>query len=575
MDLGPQEISQEIFHERYALAGEPTLEALRLRVATALATVERDESYWRGQFYRAQQDGLVLAGRINCAAGAGIDATLLNCFVQPVGDSINDIYRSLYEAAETMRLGGGVGYNFSALHPAGAKIKGSAARASGPVSFMQLFDCSCNVIESAGARRGAQMGILDCDHPDIEAFVHAKDKGGFRNFNLSIAASDRFMQAVADDAEWALVHAVEPDRLVCPDVRQASDGRWCYRTLRARDLWGQIMASAYDHAEPGILFMDKINRDNNLSYCEHISATNPCGEQPLPDYACCDLASINLTMLVRDPFAENAGFDFAALARLARIAVRMLDNAYDVTDWPLSKQRQEALQKRRIGLGFLGLGDALIMLGLRYDSQKARHLAANIAEILRNEAYLASVELAREKGPFPLFSAEGVLSGEHSANRLPEPIKDLIRRHGLRNSHLTCIAPTGTISLAFADNASNGIEPAYAWRYQRNKRMPDGQIQVRDVEDHAYRVYRARGGDMQNLPSAFVSALELHARDHLRMVAAIQPYVDAGISKTVNIPTDYPFAEFETLYFEAWRNGLKGIAAFRPNAHLSGVLVKK
>ena len=573
MDLEPQEISLEVFRERYAFAGETTLAALHLRVASALAAVEHDVAYWQAQFFQVLQDGLIPGGRINYAAGTGMDATLLNCFVQPVGDSIESIELALREAAETMRFGGGVGYNFSALPPAGSK--GFGLRTLPPVPCLQLFDASCKAIESISVRRGAQMGVLNCDHPDIDAFIHAKDQGGLCNFNLSIGATNRFMQSVADDAEWALIHAAAPDPFVYPHAERCPDGRWRYRTVRARDLWAQIMAAAYAHAEPGILFLDKINRDNNLSYCEQITATNPCGEQPLPDYASCDLASINLTRLVLNPFAADARFDFAALARMARVAVRLLDNVYDITRWPLPQQRHEALQKRRLGLGFLGQGDALIMLGLRYDSPDARQMAACIAETLRNEAYLASTELAREKGAFSLFCADRVLSGEHSANRLPEYIKDLIRRNGLRNSHLTCIAPTGTISLALADNASNGIEPAYAWLYRRNRQMPAGGLHACDVEDYAHRLYRSLGGDIQHLPPTFVSALELHVLDHMRMVAAVQPYVDAGISKTVNVAKDVSFVEFESLYFEAWRAGLKGITTFRPNTVISAVLFRR
>lgn len=570
--IDPQEISRDIFLERYALPGEATPEDVQRRVAAALAAVERDAGYWQEQFFLAQQKGLIPGGRINCAAGGERGGALLNCFVQPVEDSIDGIYHALHAAAETMRRGGGVGYNFSTLRPAGARVRSTGTLASGPLSFMQLFDCSGAVIESAGARRGAQMGVLDCDHPDIEAFVQAKSAGGLRNFNLSVAVSDRFMQAVVDDDEWTLLHAAEPDRSFHPQAERRPDGRWCYRTVPARALWAQIIQSAYEYAEPGVLFIDKINRDNNLEYCERIAATNPCGEQPLPPYGCCDLASINLAALVLEPFLPAARFDFASLGYLARTGVRLLDNVYDVTAWSLPQQGQEARQKRRIGLGFLGLGDALVMLGLRYDSEPARQFAARVAQTLRNEAYLASVSLAQEKGAFPLFSADQLLSGEHSACRLPESIKAQIRQHGLRNSHLTCIAPTGTISLAFADNASNGIEPAYAWHYRRNKRMPDGRVREYAIEDHAYRLFCRQGGAAEALPRAFVAAHELAARDHLRMVAAVQPYIDAAISKTVNIPADYPFAEFETLYFEAWQSGLKGITVFRPRAQGDVVL---
>ena len=955
-----QPIADDVLREKYAKHGETTAEDIFRRVARALASVEAEPELWEPRFLEALEHGFIPAGRIMSAGGTDIQATLLNCFVQPVGDSISvpdrdgkpGIYIALQEAAETMRRGGGVGYDFSRIRPKGAKVKGTASNASGPISYMRVFDRSCETVESAGSRRGAQMGVLRCDHPDIETFIHAKDRAGeLTNFNLSVAVTDAFMRAVEADASWELVHPAEPGEIdPARGIRRREDGLWVYRTLPARDLWRQIMTSTYDHAEPGVLFVDRANAENNLHYCETFEATNPCvtadtwvmtdqgprhagdligtpfvaivdghghpsgpggffptgpkpivrlktreghalrltedhrvrrlsrqtrysletewtraaelrpgdrlllqnhrelkgwegtgrfgegyvlgllmgdghlkedaallavwdpdlkaaangdcipsrtarslmapalevlqamphradfkgwfrvsptgnqfragtsalrelalsfglahnakritpsierassnfyrgflrgffdtdgtvggnqtkgvsvrlcqsnidtleavqrmllrlgigstiyanrhpagpeimpdgrggqatyerqalhdlvisrdnlirfetligfhhgekagklaelnrsyrrsvnrerfiatvesvepcgtaevydveildihefdanglhahncAEEWLPDYGCCCLGSIDLTRLVEAPFTEKTRFDFAGLAELARVAVRMLDNVLDLSFWPLQAQRAEAMAKRRIGLGFTGLGDTLILLGLKYDTDPARDLAARIAEALRDAAYAGSVELARDKGAFPLFQAEPYLASGF-ARRLPEPLRETIRRHGLRNSHLLAIAPTGTISLAFADNASNGIEPPFAWTYTRRKRTPDGGVQDYAVEDHAYRRYRIEGGDLDHLPPHWITALEIAALDHMRMLAAVQPYVDTSISKTVNVPVDYPFEAFQDLYLEAWRHGLKGLATYRPNLITGSVL---
>ena len=577
-----QEISTEILLEKYAEADETSLQDVRRRVARGLAQAESPEhrAKWEEIFFQAQENGFVPAGRINSAAGLKIQATLINCFVQPVGDAISGttdgrpgIYDALQQAAETMRRGGGVGYDFSSIRPEGAHVKGTNSRASGPISYMRVFDRSCETVESAGARRGAQMGVLRCDHPDIEKFISAKDKGDLRNFNISVGVTDSLMQAVENDQEFELVHAAEPTAaLKQQGSTQRADGKWIYRKIRAADLWKQIIASTYDHAEPGVLFIDLMNRDNNLSYCEVIEASNPCAEQPLPPYGCCCLGSINLTCMVKNPFSVHAGFDYESFKNLVRVAARMLDNVLDVTAWPLPEQQLEAKNKRRIGLGFTGLGDALIMLGLRYDTDQARAFAADITRIMRDEAYQASVDLAIERGAFPLLDADQYLAEPRFASRLPDELKNNIRQHGIRNSHLLSIAPTGTISLAFADNASNGIEPAFSWFYTRKKRMLDGTNKDYQVEDHAWRVFKKNGGDVNNLPPAFISALEISAIDHMKMVAAVAPFIDTSISKTVNVPADYPYDEFKDLYTEAWKAGLKGLATYRPNSVLGSVL---
>lgn len=581
--MNEQSISSEIRLEKYCKNGEMSAAEIMHRVATGIAAVEAAPDKWRANFEQALNSGLIMAGRINSAAGTDIEATWVNCFVQPVGDAIAGldsdgypgIYDALREATETMRRGGGVGYDFSRLRPKGAVVKSTKSLASGPVSYMHVFDRSCETVESAGARRGAQMGVLRVDHPDIEEFIDAKTKAGqLKNFNLSIAITDEFMSAVVEDDDFDLVHQAEPGDTFKQNGAVCREGLWVYKKVKASELWDKIMRSTYDHAEPGVVFIDRINAENNLRYCETIESTNPCAEEPLPPYGCCCLGSINLTKFVTMPFTDEADFDWDGFCAVAHTAVRMLDNVLDGTLWPLHEQKEEAMSKRRIGLGILGLGDALTMLKKRYDAEESRGFAALIMRALRDEAYRASIDLAKERGPFPLFDAEKYLASPF-IQRLPKVIQDGIKKHGIRNSHLLAIAPTGTISLAFADNASNGIEPAFSWYYQRKK---DGQQYI--VEDHALRLYKELHGlnglaneeIINNLPSYFVSALQISASDHEKMVSVLQEYVDASISKTVNVPVDYPYEDFKDLYLQAWTSGSKGLATFRPNPITGAVL---
>ena len=581
-----QPISFDVLAEKYLKSDEKDEQTIFARVAKSLASVEepsiREEV--EKKFLENFNAGAIGAGRIMSSAGTGIKATLINCFVQPVGDCIQDldedgypgIYEALKQAAETMRRGGGVGYDFSRIRPKGAEVKGTGSIASGPCSYINVFDQSCSTVESAGARRGAQMGVLRIDHPDVLDFITAKrSPGRWNNFNVSVSVSNDFMRSVENGEEMELIHKAKPGELLIADgAYQRTDRLWVYKKVQARDIWDEVMQSAYDFAEPGILFLDNINRDNNLKYCEQIEATNPCGEQPLPPYGCCDLGPIILTKFVVNPFGFKGEpyFDFDKFASVVKTQVRMLDNVLDVTYWPLEAQRLEAQSKRRIGVGFTGLGDALIMLKLAYNSAPAREKAAEISERLRDTSYDASIELAKEKGAFPDLDIGQYLSGESFASRLGEELKKKIRLHGLRNSHLLSIAPTGTVSLAFADNASNGIEPPFSWTYTRKKREADGSTKEYAVEDHAWRLFKELGGNVNALPDYFVTALEMSAEDHIEMMEAVQPFIDTAISKTVNVPADYPYEKFKNLYLTAWKSKLKGMATYRPNSILGSVL---
>lgn len=584
-----QQVSKDVLLEKYAKGSETNEDQIFQRVAKGIASVEKNSSTrkkYEKIFYENMKNGAIGAGRIMSAAGTDIQATLNNCYVLGVGDCIQGvdeegypgIYEALKQAAETMRRGGGVGYNFSRIRPRNAYVKGTHSFASGPCSYMDVFDKSCATVESAGSRRGAQMGVLRIDHPDIMEFITAKRTvGRWNNFNVSVMVTDEFMKAVEENGKWELVHKAKPSikliETMPHHVHQKQDtGFWVYEIVNAKDLWDAIMKSAYDFAEPGILFHDNMNKDNNLRYVEKLDATNPCAEQPLPNYGCCDLGPIILTKLVKDPFTEKAKFDFVKLEKLVSTQVRFLDNVLDATYWPLPEQDQESQNKRRIGIEFTGLGDVLIMLGIKYNSEKGYSLGSEIARTMRDSAYRASVELAKEKGPFPFFNADKYLEEGTFASRLPDDIKNNIRKYGIRNSHLLSTGPTGTVSLAFGDNCSNGIEPAFSWSYTRKKRNGDGSHTEYEVMDHAYRVYKEMGNDVTKLPDYFISAMDMSASDHIKMLEVVQPYVDSSISKTVNVPVDYPFEDFKGMYMQAWKANLKGLATYRPNSIIGSVL---
>lgn len=549
------DISRHIWETRYRAPGEDDIHASWRRVAQAIAQAEtREGEQWAGRFF-ALLDGFrfLPGGRILAGAGTGHRVTLFNCFVMgEIADDLEHIFEALKEGALTMQHGGGVGYDFSTLRPAGTVAAATGSIASGPVSFMHIWDAMCATMLSTGARRGAMMATLRCDHPDIETFVDAKrDPAVLRHFNLSVLVSNAFMAAVAGDRDWPL----------------AFPGLAVARTVKARDLWQRILRAAYDTAEPGVLFVDTINRDNTLGGQENLSATNPCGEIPLPPYGACDLGSLNLTAFVVAPFAAGARLDLDALADAASLAVRFLDDVIDVSRYPLPAQAREARFKRRIGLGLTGLADALVLLGLRYDSEAARQWAAQAMQTVRDAAYRASVELAREKGAFPAYDRDAFLASGF-ATRLPDDIRDAIAAHGIRNSHLLAIAPAGTISL-LANNLSSGIEPIFSAEAERRVLETDGRYHTHRVVDYACQRWQQRD---TGLPPAFVEAQQIDPLAHLHMQAALQPFVDNAISKTINVAADIPFERFEDLYRQAHALGLKGCTVFRPNPVTGAIL---
>jgi ribonucleoside-diphosphate reductase alpha chain len=555
-------LAEEIWHSKYRFVppeGEPdedfTATALRVARAVARAETHKVRQEWQDRFFDAVCDFKFLpAGRIIAGAGTGRSVTLFNCFVMgTIPDTLEGIFTHLREAAVTMQQGGGVGMDFSTIRPSGAFVKGVAAHASGPLSFMDCWDSMCRTVHSAGQRRGAMMGCLRIDHPDIEAFIDAKrDSARFRNFNLSVLVTDAFITALRAGGDWPL-----------------SFGGEVFRTVRAKELWERLMRSTYDCAEPGVIFVDRVNERNNLAYCESISASNPCGEQMLPPYGACLLGSINLAALVEQPFTDGAELSEDELREITRTAVRMLDNVIDISRYPLPQQESEAKAKRRIGLGVTGLADALLFCRTAYGSEQAVALTRKWLGVIKREAYRTSAELAAEKGPFPLY--DPVMLERPNLADLDEDVRALIAAHGLRNGCLTSIAPTGTTSL-LAGNVSSGIEPVFAYAYERRILQPDGSARMEPVEDYAMRVWRSARGDATPPVELFVSAQTLKPSDHLTMQAAAQALVDSSISKTVNCPEDISFEEFGDIYVQGYDSGCKGLTTYRPNAITGSVL---
>ena len=564
------DISKDIWERKYRYKGggdcpkDQSIKETMLRVASSIASKEKDKVRWTKEFAAVLENLEFLpGGRIIANAGTQrTDVTMFNCYVMnTIEDSIEGIFETVKEAAITQKQGGGVGFDFSSLRPRGSHIKGCEAKSSGPLSFMQVLDSTCRTIMSAGQRRGAQMGVMRCDHPDIEEFVTAKRKNStLQMFNLSVAITEKFINAVKSNDDWEL-----------------SFNGVVFKTVRAVELWNLIMQSTYDFAEPGFILIDKINEMNNLYYCETIAATNPCGEQPLPPYGACLLGSLNLAKFVKNPFTDDAKIDYARMEKVTSVAVRLLDNVIDLSVYPLDEQKIEAKSKRRMGLGITGLADLLIFMGVKYGTEKSLKIAEKVMQTISHTAYRTSIKIADEKGAFPLLNTDAYLKGNF-VSQLPEDIKDGIRQFGIRNSHLTSIAPTGTISL-LADNVSSGLEPVFSFSYIRKIRNGnENDVSEVEVTDYAYRKFcefKKSHVKESELPDYFVTSDTIEPKKHIKMQAVLQKYIDSSISKTINIPTEYPFDKFKDLYLYAYEKGLKGCTTFRPSEHIMGVLLKK
>ncbi|HEX2530654.1 MAG TPA: adenosylcobalamin-dependent ribonucleoside-diphosphate reductase [Burkholderiaceae bacterium] len=580
-------IAEHVWNAKYRLfedgiSHEPDVHATWSRVALALSGPERHHrDQWNDRFKAALAHFRFLpGGRILAGAGTQRRVTLFNCFVAgQMHDSIDGIFSSLAEAMITMQAGGGIGCDFSTLRPAGYPAAGSGNVASGPVSFMHIWNEACAILMATGTRRGAMMATLRCDHPDIERFIDAKrEVGVLRHFNLSVLISDAFMQAVAEDAPWPLVFPLAgrtppAGAMVCERIWSGSispEPCVATRTVSARALWERIQKAAFECGDPGVIFIDRVDRGNNLWYTETISATNPCGEVPLPPHGACNLGSLNLTQFVQDPFGAHPKLDLEGIAGTAAVATRMLDNVYEVSHFPLKAQEKAARASRRIGLGITGLGDAFAMMGVRYGSDAALEIAEIAMQTICHAAYRTSIDLARERGSFPEYRAQKYLESSF-IRALPDDIIDALHYKGIRNSHLTAIAPGGSISL-LANNISSGIEPIYALHTHRSVKAADGSVKRVSVRDYAWTLFRKLRGENARLPDSFVEAFDVDPSDQLKMQSILQGHVDQSISKTINLPAAADFENYRNVFMQAYELGLKGCTIFRPNPERTGIL---
>lgn len=582
-----QPIAEHVWNAKYRLfehgiSNEPGIRQTWSRVALALSRPEshhRDE--WCERFEAALTHFRFLpGGRILAGAGAERRCTLVNCFVMGViHDSIDAIFSALSESMVTLQEGGGIGCDFSTLRPAGMPAAESGNIASGPVSFMHVWNHACATLVSTNIRRGKMMATLRCDHPDIQGFVEAKREArALQHFNLSVLVSDDFMQAVKEDAPWPLVfplagRPVPADGVVCERIWSGSSvAEPCLvmRTIAARELWERIMLAAFDCGDPGVIFIDRVQRADNLWYEERISATNPGGEAPLPPHGACDLGSINLTQFIRDPFGKHPQLDLQGIAATAAVATRMLDNVMEVSHFPLKAQAKATHAARRIGLGITGLADAFAMLGVRYGSDASMDIADTIMQAICHAAYRTSAELAKERGAFPEYRATEYLAGDFISS-LPHDIRESIRKNGIRNSHLTAIAPAGSISL-LANNVSSGIEPIFAFQADRKVRTPNGRKLTIPVDDYAWALFHQLNGRHAPPPEYFVEACDIDPREQLQLQSRLQAQVDQSISKTINIPAQASFDRYRDLFTQAYQLGLKGCTVFRSHPGADVVL---
>lgn len=586
--LFSEKISENVWSSKYRLTRdghtvEPDIQETWARVAFALSAAEvqhRDD--WCQHFKTALSHFKFLpGGRILAGAGAHPHATLFNCFVMGhIGDSIDAIFSALSEAMVTMQAGGGVGCDFSSLRPKGVLAASTGNIASGPVSFMHVWDKSCETLMSTGMRRGAMMATLRCDHPDIERFIDAKrDPQALRHFNLSVLVSDDFMRAVEEDAPWPLVFPLdgrpaEAVMRVCERIwsgRSVAEPCVVMHTVSARELWHRLMQAAFDCGDPGVIFIDRLQRSDNLWYTERICTTNPCGEVPLPAHGACNLGSINLAQFVHDPFGRHARLDLQAIAAMATMATRMLDDVYEVSHFPLNIQKKVAHSSRRLGLGITGLADAFTMLGVRYGSQASLEVAERIMQTICHAAYRASIGLVAQRGVFPAYRETEYLAGEFISS-LPLDIVQAIQANGIHNSHLIALAPTGSISL-LANNVSSGIEPIYALQAVRKIRQANGMIETIPVQDYAAALFRKLHGEHTPFPNCFVEAHDVPHIEQLKLLSVLQPYVDQGISKTINLADNASFEDCREVYKQAYELGLKGCTIFRSNGK-AGILFR-